>query len=94
MSGLSVINQRFRISVIIDCAAYGTQPFFRRLSMFKQVVPVLSLILLAGPVFAADTTPPADQSAAASTTKSTTTKKHHSGKKHHKAATTDSSAPK
>jgi len=26
--------------------------------MFKQVVPVLSLILLAGPVFAADTTPP------------------------------------
>ncbi len=33
--------------------------------MFKRVVPVLSLILLAGPVFAADTPPPADQSASA-----------------------------
>jgi hypothetical protein len=61
--------------------------------MFKQVVPVLSLILLAGPVFAADTTAPAgDQSATAPAAKST--KKHHS-KKHHKAATgTDASAPK
>ncbi len=61
--------------------------------MFKQVVPVLSLILLAGPVFAADTAAPAgDQSAAAPAAKST--KKHH-GKKHHKAATgTDASAPK
>jgi hypothetical protein len=34
--------------------------------MFKRVVPVLSLILLAGPVFAADTPPAADQSASAS----------------------------
>jgi hypothetical protein len=60
--------------------------------MFKRVVPVLSLILLAGPVFAADTPPPADQSAAAPAAKSTA-KKHH--KKHHKASTgTDSSAPK
>lgn len=62
--------------------------------MFKQVVPVLSLILLAGPVFAADTTtaPAGDQSATAPAAKST--KKHHS-KKHHKAATgTDASAPK
>jgi hypothetical protein len=60
--------------------------------MFKQVVPVLSLILLAGPVFAADATPPADQSASAPAAKST--KKHHA-KKHHKAATsTDASAPK
>jgi hypothetical protein len=61
--------------------------------MFKQVVPVLSLILLAGPVFAADTAPSgADQSAAAPAAKSP--KKHH-GKKHHKAATnTDASAPK
>jgi hypothetical protein len=60
--------------------------------MFKQVVPVLSLILLAGPVFAADTAPPADQSASAPAAKST--KKHHA-KKHHKAATsTDASAPK
>jgi hypothetical protein len=60
--------------------------------MFKQVVPVLSLILLAGPVFAADTPPAGDTSAAAPAAKST--KKHHS-KKHHKAATgTDASAPK
>jgi hypothetical protein len=60
--------------------------------MFKQVVPVLSLILLAGPVFAADTAPAGDQSATAPAAKST--KKHHS-KKHHKAATsTDASAPK
>jgi len=60
--------------------------------MFKQVVPVLSLILLAGPVFAADTTPPADTSASAPAAKHT--KKHHA-KKHHKAATsTDASAPK
>jgi hypothetical protein len=59
--------------------------------MFKQVVPVLSLILLAGPVFAADT-PPADQSAA--TAPKSTTKKHHA-KKHHKATpSADSSAPK
>jgi hypothetical protein len=62
--------------------------------MFKQVVPVLSLILLAGPVFAADTAPSGDQSATAPAAKSTTTKKHH-GKKHHKAAaSTDTSAPK
>ena len=55
--------------------------------MFKQVVPVLSVILLAGPVFAANAAP-----AAAPAAKST--KKHHS-KKHHKAATsTDASAPK
>ncbi len=60
--------------------------------MFKQVVPVLGLILLAGPVFAADTPPATEQSAAAPAAKST--KKHHS-KKHHKAHTsTDSSAPK
>ncbi|HZO23923.1 MAG TPA: hypothetical protein VFB37_15595 [Steroidobacteraceae bacterium] len=57
--------------------------------MFKQVVPVLSLILLAGPVFAADTPPPADQSASAP---AKSVKKHH-GKKHHKASTsTDQSA--
>jgi hypothetical protein len=60
--------------------------------MFKQVVPVLSLILLAGPVLAADTTPPADTSASAPAKSST--KKHHT-KKHHKGATsTDASAPK
>jgi hypothetical protein len=60
--------------------------------MFKQVVPVLSLILLAGPVLAADN-PPADQSASAPA-KSGTKKAHH-GKKHHKPSQgTDSSAPK
>jgi hypothetical protein len=60
--------------------------------MFKRVVPLLSLILLAGPVFAADTAPGADPSASAPAAKST--KKHHS-KKHHKAHTsTDASAPK
>lgn len=60
--------------------------------MLKQVVPVLSLILLAGPVFAADTPPLADQSASAPAAKST--KKHH-GKKHHKTHTsTEQSAPK
>ena len=58
--------------------------------MFKRVVPVLSLVLLAGPVFAADTPPPADQSASAPA-KSTTTKKHHS-KKHHKTATSSDSS--
>lgn len=63
--------------------------------MFKRVVPVLGLILLAGPVFAADTPPPADPSASAPA--NSTTKKHHSKhhSKHHKAATSsDSSAPK
>jgi hypothetical protein len=58
--------------------------------MFKQVVPVLSLILLAGPVFAADTAPAAADQSASAPAKSTA-KKHH--KKHHKASTgTDSSA--
>jgi hypothetical protein len=74
---------------VIIVPPFGTQPL--EISMFKQVVPVLSLILLAGPVFAADT-PPADTSAAASTTKST--KKHHAKKHHKAAASSDSSAPK
>ena len=51
-------------------------------SMFKKLVPVLSMILLAGPVFAADTTPPAQDTSASAPAKSA--KKHH--KKHHKAA--------
>ena len=59
--------------------------------MFKQVVPVLSLILLAGPVFAADT--PATDTSATPAAKSTS--KHHGhAKKHHKTKTTDASAPK
>ena len=57
--------------------------------MFKQVVAVLSLILLAGPVLAADNPPPADQSASAP---AKSAKKHHA-KKHHKAGpSTDHSA--
>jgi hypothetical protein len=59
--------------------------------MFKQVVPVLSLILLAGPVFAADTPPAGDTSA---TAPAKSTKKHHSKKHHKAAASTDASAPK
>ena len=59
--------------------------------MFKQVVPVLGLILLAGPVYAADT--PSTDTSAAPATKSTS--KHHShSKKHHKQKSADSSAPK
>lgn len=48
--------------------------------MFKKLVPVLALVLLAGPVFAADapaTTPSADQSSSAPA------KPHH--KKHKKS---------
>ncbi len=62
--------------------------------MFKQVVPVLSLILLAGPVFAADTAPAGDQSTSAPA-KNTSGKKHH-GKKHHKSnsGTDQGSQPK
>jgi hypothetical protein len=56
--------------------------------MFKKLVPVVALALLAGPVFAANapaTTPAADQSSTASS-------KHHK-KSHskHKKSTTDSS---
>ncbi len=52
--------------------------------MFKKLVPVVSLLLLAaGPVFAADTAPSSDTSASAPA--KSTHKKHHS-KKHHKAA--------
>jgi hypothetical protein len=57
--------------------------------MFKKLVPVVALALLAGPVFAADapaSTPSADQSSTASS-------KHHSKKshssKHSKKSTAD-----
>ena len=63
--------------------------------MFKHLVPVVALALLAGPAFAAGqapaTTPGADQPA-----KSSTSKHHkHSSKssKSKKSATSDSSAP-
>jgi hypothetical protein len=61
--------------------------------MFKKLVPVISLLLLAGPVFAADTTAPSSDTSASAPAK-THSKKHHT-KKHTKAATgTDASAPK
>jgi hypothetical protein len=53
--------------------------------MFKKVVPVLSLLLLAGPVFAADTTAPSADTSASAPAKSSH-KKHH-GKKHTKGST-------
>jgi hypothetical protein len=63
--------------------------------MFKKLVPVVSLLLLAaGPVMAADTAAPSSDTSASAPAKSTHKSKHHSKK--HKAAktTTDSSAPK
>jgi hypothetical protein len=52
--------------------------------MFKKLVPVVALALLAGPVFAADApaTAPSDQSSTASS-------KHH--KKHHNSSSTSKS---
>lgn len=62
--------------------------------MFKKLVPVLSLLFLAGPVLAADTTPPASDSSASAPAKSSTHKKH-SHKKSSKSKDSDSSsAPK
>ena len=62
-------------------------------SMFKKLVPVIALALIAGPVFAAD--PPATGSTATAPAKSSSHKKHHSSShKSKKSATTDSSAPK
>ena len=62
--------------------------------MFKKLVPVLSLLLLAGPVFGADTTTPSQDQSASAPAK-THAKKHH-GKKHTKAASgaEQSSPPK
>lgn len=63
--------------------------------MFKKLVPVVSLLLLAGPVFAADTTAPAGDSSASAPAKSAHKSSKHHSKKHTKAAkSTDSSAPK
>jgi hypothetical protein len=62
--------------------------------MFKKLVPVLALALIAGPAFAADTPPaPAGDQAATAPAK-THHKKHH--KKSHKSTTssTDSSGAK
>jgi hypothetical protein len=63
--------------------------------MFKKLVPVVSLLLLAaGPVFAADTAAPSSDTSASAPAKSTHSKKHHSSKKHKAAKSTDTSAPK
>jgi hypothetical protein len=65
--------------------------FLETTSMFKKLVPVVALALLAAPVFAADapaSTPSADQSSTAS---SKHHKKSHSSSKH-KKSTTDSSS--
>jgi len=59
-------------------------------SMFKKLVPVIALALLAGPVFAADA-PAADQSAASA--KSSSHSKHHSKKHSKSSAASPSSAP-
>ena len=64
--------------------------------MFKKLVPVVALALLAGPVFAADapaSSPSADQSSTASSKHHS--KKHSKSSKSKKSATdTTSSAPK
>ena len=63
--------------------------------MFKKLVPVVSLQLLAaGPVMAADTAAPPSDTSASAPAKSHSKSKHHSKK--HKAAksSSDSSAPK
>jgi hypothetical protein len=67
------------------------------MSMFKKLVPVVSLLLLAGPVFAQGT-PSSDSSASASSSSSA---KKGSGKTHththahsHSSSSSDSSAPK
>jgi hypothetical protein len=51
--------------------------------MFKKLVPVIALALIAGPAFAADTTPASGQT-------TTTPKSHH---KHH-SSTSKNKAPK
>ena len=61
--------------------------------MFKKLVPVVALALLAGPVFAADapaSTPSADQSSTASSKHHK--KSHSSSSSKHKKSTTDSAS--
>ena len=63
--------------------------------MFKKLVPVLSLLFLAGPVLAADTTPPSsDQSASAPKAKISSHKKHSHKKSSKSSGSDSSSAPK
>jgi hypothetical protein len=66
-------------------------------SMFKKLIPVIALALIAGPVLAADPPAGGTDQAATSSTKSSH-KKHHSSSSKHKstkpADTSSSSAPK
>ena len=55
--------------------------------MFKKLVPVLGALLIAGPVFAADTAAPSQDQSASAPAKH---KKHH--KKHTKKSDTSSSS--
>ena len=57
--------------------------------MFKKLVPVIALALIAGPVFAADT--PAASTTPAAEKSTTTTSKHH--KKHHDKKSSTSTKP-
>jgi hypothetical protein len=59
--------------------------------MFKKLVPVISLLLLAGPVLAADPAPSDNSSTPA---KTASHKKHHGHKKTKSSTGTDQSAPK
>jgi hypothetical protein len=58
--------------------ACASHYFSETTSMFKKLVPVIALALIAGPVFAADTPPSSssDQSSSSSTAKSSHHKKH------------------
>jgi hypothetical protein len=58
--------------------------------MFKKLVPVIALALIAGPVFAAD--PPSSTSSSDQSSSSSTAKTHH--KKHKKTSTTKSDTSK
>ncbi|HEV8018169.1 MAG TPA: hypothetical protein VGP32_06405 [Steroidobacteraceae bacterium] len=62
--------------------------------MFKKLVPVIALALLAGPVLAADApaTPAADQSASAPAKSHKKSSSHHKKSTSKKSSSTDSSA--
>jgi hypothetical protein len=73
----------------------AADPLFHSLeikSMFKKLVPVIALALIAGPVFAADPAPASTDQAPAKSS----SHKHHSkskSSKHSKSASSDSTAP-
>lgn len=95
--GTSRIEGRLRLSRTGSCrAAHVTDPFVSSFgllsvvvenSMFKKLVPVIALALLAGPVFAQSTSD-TSSSASSSTTKKAATHHH---KKSSKSASSSSS---